>query len=132
MHVIYYFKEQLKRFQVIYSIMLYHPHIFNFHPFSNDYRKIAFPTIHVRRVSLGKKTECTRLNRFAQLTGTLFFVSEHAKIGLLDSGQKSLTLTTKTAPGGLLRLILEEDPSNRQQSLYYNSPYRLGPFKSFW
>jgi hypothetical protein len=39
-------------------------------------------------------------------------VSEFVKIGLLDSEQEILTSTTKTAPEGLLRLILEEDPGN--------------------
>ncbi len=80
-----------------------------------------------------KKIEFTLLIRFARLTGTVFLMSELSKICLLDSGQKSLTLTTKTAPEGLLRLILEEDPWNRLQSLHYNSPYRLRPFwRIFW
>ncbi len=128
---IYYCKEQLKRFKIIYIIILYHPYIFNFDPFKNDCRKKAFFDIVCQASFTWKKTECTQLNRFARLTWTVFFVSKHVKIGLLDSDQKNLTLTTKTAPGGPLRLILEEVPWNRQQSLHYNSPYRLGPFKSF-
>jgi hypothetical protein len=78
-----------------------------------------------------KKTHCKRVNRFSQTTWAVFSMSELVKIGLLDSGQEILTSMTKTAPGGVLRLILEEDPSNRKQSMHYNSPYRLGPFKSF-
>ncbi len=58
-------------------------------------------------------------------------MSELFKVGLLDFGQEILTSTTKTGRGGLLRLILGEDPWNRQQSLQYNSTSRLGSFESF-
>jgi hypothetical protein len=54
--------------------------------------------------------QCKRPDRFSQLTGTVFLMSELVKIGLLVFGQVILTLTTKTAPGGILRLILEEEP----------------------
>ncbi len=46
------------------------------------------------------------------------------------SGNFDLDDQDRTGPAGLLKLILEENPWNRQQSLQYNSSYRLEPFKS--
>ena len=126
---IYHFKEQLKRFQIIYNIILYHLHIFNFHTFKNDYRQNAYPTLHVRRVSLEKKCSAIDSIDLQSLLGLCSLCPNLWKLVCLI--QETLTSTIKTAPGGLLRLILEEDPWNRQQSLQYNSSYRLGPFKSF-
>jgi hypothetical protein len=91
-NVVFYFKEQLEL-----STM-----------------KMTIDKTHFRHCMTGefnlKKKQSKRLNRFARLIGTVFLMSELVKIGLLDSGQETLTSTTKTGPGGLLRLILEEEP----------------------
>ena len=59
----------------------------------------AFLEKHIIRFSLEKKTQCKRLNLFSQLTGTVFSVFELVKIGLLNSGQETLTSTTQTSSG---------------------------------